>query len=89
MKMILTAYGIPTKTVNAIMMLYQNTRSMVRSPDGDTQLVDITTGIGYIKKIRFPFPHHNVWILYCGKHLIMDLGLSIENERAVDILKCL
>ena len=27
--------GIPTETVNAIMIIYKNTRSMVRSQDGD------------------------------------------------------
>ena len=36
-KHILKSYGIPAETVNAILMLYLNTRSMVRSPDGDTQ----------------------------------------------------
>ena len=45
MRMILTAYGISTKTVNAIMIPYQNNRSMVSSPDGDTQLFDITTDV--------------------------------------------
>ena len=45
MKQILKRYGIPAETVNAIIMLYMNTRSMVRSPDGDTQFFEITTGI--------------------------------------------
>ena len=45
MKHILKSYGIPAETVNALMMLYMNTRSMVRSPDGDTQFFEITTGI--------------------------------------------
>ena len=36
MKNILSAYGIPTETVEAIMILYRDTRSMARSPDGDT-----------------------------------------------------
>ena len=44
MKEILLAYGIPEETVNAIMMLYRNTRSMVRSPDGDTDFFDIIAG---------------------------------------------
>ena len=44
MKYILIIYGIPTEIVNAIFMLYKNTRSMVISPDGDI-LFDITTGI--------------------------------------------
>ena len=45
MKEILLAYGIPKETVDAIMILYQNTRSMVRSPDGDTDFFDITAGV--------------------------------------------
>ena len=45
MKEILIAYGVPVETVNAIMMLYRNTRSIVRSPDGDSQFFDITAGV--------------------------------------------
>ena len=45
MEEILLAYGIPPEIVNAIMMLYQNTRSLVRSPDGDTELFDILAGV--------------------------------------------
>ena len=45
MKHILKSYGIPAETVNAIMILYMITRSMVRSPDGDTQFFEITTGV--------------------------------------------
>ena len=42
---ILLAYGLPKETVNGIMMLYKNTRSLVRSPDGDTSFFDITAGV--------------------------------------------
>ena len=45
MKEILIAYGIPKETVDAITMLYQDTRSMVRSRHGDTDLFDITAGV--------------------------------------------
>ena len=45
MKNILSAYGIPTETVEAIMILYRETRSMVRSPDVDTPYFEITTGV--------------------------------------------
>ena len=38
-------YGFPSETVNAIMILYKNTRYMVRSPDGDTPFFEITTGV--------------------------------------------
>ena len=45
LKYILSAYGIPKETINAIMILYTNTRAMVRSPDGDTPFFDITSGV--------------------------------------------
>ena len=45
MRNILIAYGIPQETVDAIMMLYQDTCSMVRSPDGNTEFFDIIAGV--------------------------------------------
>jgi len=46
MKKILIAYGIPAEIVSAIiMMLYENTRSLVQSPDGDTDFFDIKAGV--------------------------------------------
>ena len=45
MRDILSAYGTPKETVNVIMMLYHNTRSVVRSPDGDTDFFNITEGV--------------------------------------------
>lgn len=42
---ILLAYGIPSETVAATMMLYKNTKSLVRSPDGDTNFFDINAGV--------------------------------------------
>ena len=45
MKDILIIYSIPTEIINIILILYNNTRSMVRSPDGDTLFFDITTGV--------------------------------------------
>ena len=45
MRKIRLAYKIPEVTVKAIMMFYTNTSSMVRSPDGDTDLFEITSGV--------------------------------------------
>ena len=45
MRKILLAYKIPEVTVKAIMMLYTFTSSMVRAPDGDTDLFEITSGV--------------------------------------------
>ena len=45
MRKILLAYKIPEETVKGTMMLYTNTSSMVRSPDGDAHLFEITSGV--------------------------------------------
>ena len=45
MEKILLAYEIPKEIVTAIMILYRNTKSMVRSPDGDTEFFDILAGV--------------------------------------------
>lgn len=44
-KKILLAYGIPSKAVSAVMVLYKKIKSLVRSPDGDTDLFDIEVGV--------------------------------------------
>jgi len=45
MKKILIAYGITAEILSVIMMLYKNTRSLVRLPDGDTDFFDIKAGV--------------------------------------------
>ena len=45
MSKILRAYDIPIETIKAIMILYNNTLSMVRSPDEDTYIFDIRAGL--------------------------------------------
>ena len=42
---ILKSYGIPNNIINAIIILYSNNKSMVRSPDRDTELFDINSGV--------------------------------------------
>ena len=39
------AYGLLKETVNAMMMLYKNTKVMVCPPDGDTIFFNIGNGI--------------------------------------------
>ena len=45
MEQILLAYGLPKETVAAITILYRNTKVKVRSPDGDTEYIDIVAGV--------------------------------------------
>ena len=39
------AYSLPKKTVTAITMFYKNTKAMVCTPKGDTDVFDIVAGI--------------------------------------------
>ena len=45
MMRILKAYGIPPNLLQAIEMMYTNTKAKVVSPDGETEMFDITTGV--------------------------------------------
>ena len=45
MKEILSVYVITKETEDAIMILYHDTSSMVRSPDGDTDFFDNSAGV--------------------------------------------
>ena len=45
MEQILLAYGLPKETVAAITILNRNTKVKVRSPDGDTEYLDIVAGV--------------------------------------------
>ena len=45
MMRILKAYGIPPNLLQAIEKMYTNTKAKVISPDGETEMFDITTGV--------------------------------------------
>ena len=83
MRSIIMHYGIPEETVNAIMMLYKNTRSMVRSPDGDTPFFKITTGVlqGYIIA-PFLFIICLDYVLRNSLKDIENLGLIITERKS-------
>ena len=42
---ILAAYGIPSRLVSVIGLMYEGTRAKVLSPDGETELFDILAGV--------------------------------------------
>ena len=45
MEQILHANGLPKETIEAIMMLYRNTKVKVCSPDGDTDYFNVVAGV--------------------------------------------
>ena len=87
MKDILIIYSIPTEIVNAILMLYKNTRSMVRSPDGDTSFFDITTGVihGH-KRAQFICIICIHYILKKSMDSNLHPGFTLSKEKAIDTL---
>ena len=83
MKFILRKYGIPTEIINAIMMLYRNTRSMVRSPDGDTTFFGITTGFLQGDTLApFLFIVCLDYILKTSIYISTELGFTLTQRRS-------
>ena len=77
--MTMKSYGIPNKIINAIMILYSNNTSMVRSPDGDTDLFDINSGVlrgDTIAPLLFIITLD--YILRTSIDLHKDLGLTLQ-----------
>ena len=82
MEQILLAYGIPNETVDAIMMLYKNTRSKVRSPDGDTEFFDILAGVLQGDTLApFLFIICLDYVLRSSVDKISNLGLTLTKAR--------
>ena len=83
MRDILSAYGTPKETVNAIMMLYHNTRSMVRSPDGDTDFFNITEGVPQGDTLApFIFIICLDYVLRKALDKNLDLGFTLTKQKS-------
>ena len=83
MEQILQIYGIPTETIEAIMMLYRNTRSMVRSPDSNTTFFEITTGVlkgDTLAPFLFILCLH--YILKTSVDINAELGFTLTERRS-------
>ena len=83
MEEILLAYGIPKETVTAIMMLYKNTQSMVRSPDGDTSFFDVTAGVLQGDTLApYLFVICLDYVLRTSMDNNRELGFTMEKQRS-------
>ena len=79
---ILKSYGIPNKIINAIMILYSNNKPMVRSPDGDTELFEINSGVlqgDTLAPLLFIITLD--YVLRTSIDLHKDLGLTLQKSR--------
>ena len=76
-------YGIPEKTVNAIMISYRNKRSKLRLPDVDTRLFDITVVVLQGDTlVPFLFIIYLEYILIKSLDLNHDLGFSFVKKKS-------
>ena len=83
MRDILSAYGTPKETVNAIMMLYHNTCSKVRSPDGDTDFFNITAGVLQGDTLApFIFIICLDYVLRKALEKNLDLGFTLTKQKS-------
>ena len=85
MEQILLTYSLPKETVEAIMMLYKNTKVKVRSPDGDTDYFGIVAGVLQGDTLT-PY-----WFIICLDYvlrtsidLIKENGFTLEKKEAED-----
>ena len=69
---ILLAYGFPKENVTVIMMLYKNTKAMVRSPAEDTDFFDIVVGI-FLGDILVPY--------------LFFIGIDYVRRKSIDLIK--
>ena len=83
LKEIIRAYGIPEETTAAIMMLYKNSKAMVRSPYGDTDFFNITTGVLQGDTLApFLFILCLDYALRNSADLHTELGFTLEKSRS-------
>ena len=57
MMKILRPYGIPPRLVQAIEAMYRNTSARIVTPDGETELFNITVGVLQGDTLALPLHH--------------------------------
>ena len=83
MEQILLAYGVPKKTVAAIMILYRNTKVKVRSLDGDTEYFDIVAGVLQgVTLAPYLFIIYVDYVLRTSTDKIRENGFELTRKRS-------
>ena len=83
MGQMLLAYGLPKETVAAIMMLYENTKINVRSPDRDIDYFDMVEGVLQGDTLApYLFIICLDYVLRTSVDLMKDNGFKVAKERS-------
>ena len=86
MAQISKSFGIPTKIINAIMIPYRDTKSIVRSPYGDTEYFDINAGVlqwDTLAIVLLIITLDYILRTYIDEN--KDLGLTLSKKRITKI----
>ena len=82
MEQILLAYSLPKETVTAIMMLYKNMKTMVHSPDGNTDFFDVVSGVLQRNTLEpFIFIIYLDYVLQTSIDLIKESDFSLKKKK--------
>ena len=82
MEQILLTYGLPKETLEAIMMLYKNTKVKVSSLDGDTDYFDIVAGVLHCETLTpYLLIIYLEYVLRTSIDLMKENGLKLTKEK--------
>ena len=80
---ILNAYGIPDEIISAIIIAYKNTKSIVRTDDGDTDFINISGGVLQGDTlVPFLFINCLGYVLMKSLDRNNDLGFTLIERRS-------
>ena len=83
MEQILLVYGLPKETVAAIIMLYRNIKLKARSPDGDTDYIDIVAGVLQGNSLApYLFITYLDYVLRTSIDKIKENGFELTKKRS-------
>ena len=84
MEQTLLAYGLPKETVEAIVILFRNTKVKVHSPDGDTDYFDIVAGVLQGDKLAtYIFIICLIYVLRTSIDKIKENGFKLTKQKVL------
>ena len=76
---ILVAHGIPSKIVNAIRIMYKNTSALVVTPQGNTDIFQVDTGVLQGEPTR-PISFHHLHDYTLSTSIFSSDRLTLEKR---------
>lgn len=81
------AFGIPNQIIKTIMMLYKDTKAIVRSLDNDTDPFEAYSKVIYLSHFSSYYVCLD-YVLQTSLNIHNEIGFKIKNLGSEDILQC-